>query len=171
MSRLLSVSLLASLLAAVGMSARGEVAQAPVPNLSSADFPWVPTSDGFLLPPSGLGPITYDKANARIVPTLNLFGAVLQRPLHLADLNNPNLKPWMVEALRKANEDVLAGKYMYASRASCAPAGVPMFLIYGAGFQRIYFIQTSTKIVMINSQNNEIRHIYLDGPHSAHLMP
>jgi hypothetical protein len=77
----------------------------------------------------------------------------------------------MMEELRKANEAVLAGKLLYASRASCTPAGVPMFLIYGAGFQRIYFIQTPTKLVVINSQNNEIRHIYLNVPHSTRLTP
>jgi hypothetical protein len=146
-------------------------AQAPAPNFSSADFPWMPTSDGFLPPPTGFGPITYDQANPRIVPTLNLFGDVSQKPLRLADSNNPNLKAWVIDELRKANAEVVAGKLLYASRASCTPAGVPMFLIYGAGFQRIYFIQTAAKIVMMNSQNNEIRHIYLNVPHSTHLMP
>jgi len=46
-----------------------------------------------------------------------------------------------------------------------------MFLIYGAGFQNIYFIQTPSKIVIINSQNNEIRHVYLNVVHSTHLTP
>jgi hypothetical protein len=46
-----------------------------------------------------------------------------------------------------------------------------MFLIYGAGFQGIYFIQTPGKLVMTNSGNTEIRHVYMNVPHSAHLTP
>ncbi len=106
-----------------------------------------------------------------MVPTLNLFGEVAQRPLRLADLNNPNLKPWVIDQLKKSNADTLAGKLRYASRASCMPAGVPMFLLYGGGFQRIFFVQTSSKVVIINSQNSEIRHVYLNVPHSDHPAP
>ena len=117
MHRLPSVTLLAGLLSVMGMAARGDEAiSAPVPNLSSADFPWTPTDNGFLPPPSGFGPVTYDKANPRMVPTLNLFGEVAQRPLRLADLNNPNLKPWVIDQLKKSNADTLAGKLRYASR-------------------------------------------------------
>jgi len=91
--------------------------------------------------------------------------------MHLADLSNPNLKPWVIEALRQANEERLAGVYQYASRASCRPPGVPMFLIYGAGFQPIYFVQTAGETVMINSGNTEIRHVYMNLPHSGDLKP
>jgi len=151
--------------------AADQIDPGPLPNLSSADFPWIPTSDEFLPPVSGPGPISYDKDHPRMVRALNNRGTVEARPLRLADLTNSNLKPWVMDALKKNNEARLAGEYLYASRASCRPPGVPMFLIYGAGFQPIYFIQTPTKMVLINSGNTELRHIHMNVPHSRRLAP
>jgi hypothetical protein len=170
-----SIRLLTGLLCLCGATAPGfaadQAAQGAVPNLSSADFPWVRISGDFLPPRSGPGPVAYDSAHPHMARTLNNRGAVEERPIHLADLSNPNLKPWMIDALRKANEERLAGQYMYASRASCRPPGVPMFLIHGVGFQAIYFIQTPGKTVMINSGNTEIRRVHMNVPHSAHPTP
>jgi hypothetical protein len=82
------------------------------------------------------------------------------------------LKPWVVDHLKKANEELLTGKKLrYSSRASCMPAGVPEFLVYAGAFQPIYFFQTQDKIVMINQGNTEVRHIYLNVPHSANPKP
>lgn len=106
-----------------------------------------------------------------MVRALNNRGNVEEKPLRLADLSNPNLKPWVIDHLGKANQERLAGRLLYASRASCMPAGVPMFLIYGAGFQPIYFIQTPSETLMINAGNTEIRHVYMNVAHSAHLTP
>jgi hypothetical protein len=174
MSKLLSIPLFAGLVcacAATAPSFAADPAQNPVANVSSAEFPWIPTNGEFLPPAGGLGPITYDKAHPHIVPTPNNRGDIVQRPLALADVSNPNLKPWVVEYLKKANEDLLAGKLRYASRASCMPSGVPMFLIYGAGFQPIYFIQTRSKVLMINSGDTQVRRVYLNVSHSEHLKP
>jgi hypothetical protein len=63
-----------------------------------------PASDDFLPPPSGAGPVMSDKARP-YVP--NGQG---QPTYRVADLNNPILKPWVIERMRKANEEVLAGK-------------------------------------------------------------
>jgi hypothetical protein len=143
MPNLPSIRLLVGLVCLCVVTTPGLAADAAarlqVPNFSFADFPWFPVRGEFLPPPSGPGPITYDKAHPRTVRTVNNIGVVQEATMHLADLSNPNLKPWVIDALKKANEEGLAGVYMYASRASCRPPGVPMFLIYGAGFQGIYF--------------------------------
>jgi hypothetical protein len=65
----------------------------------------------------------------------NAAGDVEQPPGRLVDLNNPNLKPWVVDHLQKANEEALSGKLQYRSRASCRPAGVPMFLTFAGQLQ------------------------------------
>jgi hypothetical protein len=101
----------------------------------------------------------------------NNAGIPVTAPLRIADLNNPNLKPWVVEALRKGNEEVLAGKLRWTSRANCMPAGVPQFLLYAGGAESLYMIQTPKEILMIHQANNETRHIYMDVPHSAHPKP
>src|SRR5438552_2138870 len=136
---------------------------------SFAEFPWVltnPVNPEYLPPSSGLGPITYDKARPHIARLLNNVGNVVERPLPLADLSNPNLRPWVVDFLRKANDLMLAGKLRYSSRASCLPVGVPMFWKYGAGFQPIWFIQTPRKILIINIGDSQIRRVYMNVPHS-----
>jgi hypothetical protein len=174
MSRLLPITLVAGFFfacAATAPSFAVDPAEGPLADLSSTDFPWIPTSAEFLAPASGLGPVTYDKAHPHIVSMPNNRGDVVRRPLALADVTNPNLKPWVSEYLKKANDDLLAGKQRYASRASCMPSGVPMFLIYGGGFQPIYFIQTPSKVLLINSGDTQIRRVYLNVSHTEDLKP
>jgi hypothetical protein len=147
-----------------------EAVQPRVPNFSSVDFPWFPAT-GFLPPSSGPGPVIPDKTNSVIRRLANATGDVEEEPLLLADLNNPNLKPWVVDHLKKANEEARAGKLQYRSRASCRPAGVPMFLTYAGRFQPIYFLQTRTEVVLINLGDIQVRHVYMNVPHVANLRP
>jgi hypothetical protein len=123
-----------------------------------------PQSDDFLPPASGPGPVLSDKAHP-YVP--NGQG---QSTYRIADLTNPILKPWAVEQMRKANEEVLAGKVPFIARERCWPAGVPGLNIYNRG-QPVHFIQTPEKVVIINELYAQIRHIYLNVPHSAHVTP
>jgi hypothetical protein len=71
--------------------------------------------------------------------------------------------------MKKDNTEVLAGKIAFTPHSSCMPAGVPSFHLYG--FQPIYFIQTPKEVVMIFSGDQQIRHVYLDVPHSRDLKP
>jgi hypothetical protein len=164
----MSVLLCASAATAAAFAA-DQTAQAP--NFSSGDFPWVTKNANYLPPPSGLGPLTVDKAKAVTVRIPNNTGAVVESQRRVADLNNPNLKPWVVDHLRKANEEELAGKLRYSARASCRPGGVPDFLVYAGAFQPIYLFQMPDRIVMINQGNTEVRHIYLNVPHSQNPKP
>jgi hypothetical protein len=141
---------------------------APVPNFApDGSTAWTsdrPKSDDFLPPPSGPGPVMSDKAHP-YVP--NGQG---QPTYRVADLTNPILKPWVVEQMRKANEQVLAGKVPFIARERCWPAGVPALNIYNRG-QPVHFIQAPDKVVIINELYAQIRHVYLNVPHSAHVVP
>jgi hypothetical protein len=123
-----------------------------------------PKSDDFLPPPSGPGPVLSDKAHP-YVP--NGQG---QSTYRIADLTNPILQPWAIEQMRKTNEEVLAGKVPFIARERCWPAGVPGLDIYNRG-QPVYFIQTPEKVVIINELYAQIRHVYLNVPHSAQVKP
>ena len=123
-----------------------------------------PAHDDFLPPPSGPGPVVFDKAHP-YVP--NGQG---QSTYRVADLTNPILKPWVIEQMREANEKVLAGKIPFIARERCWPAGVPAVDIYNRG-QPVRFIQTPKMVVIINELYPQIRHVYLDVPHSAHVTP
>ncbi len=102
-----------------------------IPNFSTFDFGWVKAGTGFLPPVSGPGPMTFDKSNPVIRTAPNARGEAVTAPLHVADLTNPLLKPWVVERMKKDNDEVIAGKIRYTARSNCRPGGVPQFLIYG----------------------------------------
>src|SRR5688500_10390497 len=70
-----------------------------------------------------------------------------QPTYRIGDVSNPNLKPWVAAAMKKDNDEVLAGKYAYTARSSCAPGGVPGFMIFPA--QPIHIIQTPKQVLML----------------------
>jgi hypothetical protein len=135
------------------------------PDRGTAWVPDRPTGDDFLPPPSGPGPVMSIKERP-YVPN----GVGRQPTYRIADVTNPILKPWAVDQMKKANAEVDAGKVPYITRERCWPAGVPGFTVY-TRVQPIYFVQTPTMVVIINELNAQVRHIYLNVPHSANPKP
>jgi hypothetical protein len=144
-------------------------ASTDIPNFmgdrNTAWLPDRPTGDDFLPPPSGPGPVMSQK-DRPYVPN----GRGQQPTYRIADLTNPILKPWVIERMRKANDEVLAGKVPYIAREHCWPAGVPGFTVF-TRVQPIHFIQTPTKVIILNELNTEVRRIYLNVPHSPEPKP
>jgi hypothetical protein len=130
---------------------------------------WRPIGDDFLPPPSGPGPVTFDKRHP-YVDNGAARRSRTQPTYRVADLGNPILQPWAVEEMRKANEEVLAGKVPFRPRESCYPGGVPGFLVYNLAFAD-RFLQTAKQVTIINPGGPELRRIYLDVPHSAQVTP
>jgi hypothetical protein len=137
---------------------------AKVPDFSSNNAAW--TSIGgdneFTAPKSGIGPVKDDPAH----PYVSNFRARRtgeQPNWRVADLNNPNLKPWVVESLRKANADALAGKAMFTREARCWATGVPAMLLNPGS---LFFIQTPKQVVIVQESDHRVRHVYLNMPHS-----
>jgi hypothetical protein len=87
----------------------------------------------------------------------------------VADLSNAILQPWAREQLRNVNERALAGQVVSIPKERCWPVGVPAFAILPA--TPVYFIQTPKEVVMIWMQDHQVRHVYLDVPHSAAPKP
>jgi hypothetical protein len=138
------------------------------PDFSSNQVGWVGVGGGgpgFAVVPGHLPPVANDPAHP-FVPN----GTSAQPTYRIADLSNPNLKPWVKERMKKDNDEVLAGKVAFTARSSCRPAGVPGFMAYG-GPNPIFFVQTPKEVWMIYSGNQEVRRIYLDVPHSENPKP
>jgi hypothetical protein len=135
---------------------------APIPNFSPDNVTgWLkPPGDEFLPPASGPGPVKSDPAHPYVSNAV-----ARQETVKIADLSNPILQPWVVEQMRKANEEVLAGKVGFTARSRCWPHGVPGFLLYPV--HPIFFIQTPKIVVMIWGQDFQTRRVYLNVPHSA----
>jgi hypothetical protein len=147
--------------------------QISVPNfVANSNVGWIASGKGFgvdfVQPPSGPGPVTNDPAypyltNAEAARTGR------QPTYRIADLSNPILKPWVVDEMRKANAEVIAGKIPFTADSRCYPAGVPSFLLFPANPVR--FIQTPKQVLMIWQQDAQIRRVYLNQPHSADPKP
>jgi hypothetical protein len=139
---------------------------AAVPNFSANGW----DGDGeneFTPPKSGPGPVASDPAH----PYVSNFVAArtgAKANWRVADLNNPNLKPWVIEALKKANADALAGKAMFTREARCWPTGVPTMLLNPG---RLYFVQTARQVWIIQEADHRVRRVALDQPHSADRKP
>jgi len=166
---LLAGAVLAGFVCAGGACSPALAAEgAAIPNFGpDPNTTWIPdrpTGDDFLPPASGPGPVMSVK-DRPYVP--NGQG---QPTYRVADLTNPILRPWAIEKMKKANDEVLAGKVPYITRERCWPAGVPGFTVY-TRVQGLYFLQSPTKVTLLSELNQWPRHIYLNVPHSSNPKP
>ena len=169
--KLLAGSVLAALAGLIWAALTAPVVaqqKAAPPDFSSSQFGWVRVGQGgpdFDSVPGQVPPVSQDPAHP-FVPN----GVGRQPTYRIADLTNPNLKPWVKEHMKKDNEEVLAGKIAFTARSSCTHAGVPAFMAYG-GPTPLYFVQTPKQVVMMFSGDHQVRRVYLDVPHSANPKP
>jgi hypothetical protein len=134
------------------------------PDPAAAWFPDRPTGDDFLPPDNGPGPVMSDPAHP-YVPN----GAG-QPTDHVADLTNPILLPWAAAQMKKANDEVLAGKVPFQPRERCWPGGVPEFDVLHRAAP-LYIVQSAKEVLLIQRGDPEIRHVFLNVPHSRNLKP
>jgi hypothetical protein len=147
----------------VCLALTASAAQQNVPDFSSNQVGWVATGDLIGVP--GGPPLVRNDPLHPYIPN----GTGKQPTYRMADLKNPNLKPWAKDRMKKDNDEVLAGKIGFTPRSSCMPAGVPGFLTYPV--RPVYFLQTAKQVLIIYSGDAQVRHVYLDVPHSENLKP
>jgi len=116
--------------------------------------------------PGKVPPVTNDPKHP-YVPN----GRGRQPTYRIADLSNPNLKPWVKEVMKKDNDEVLAGKIAFTPSQSCMPAGVPGFMALGGNNNPTWFLQTSKEVRIMRAADSQVRRVYLNVPHSANPSP
>ena len=84
------------------------------------------------------------------------------------DVANPNLQPWVVDALKAQNEHVLSGKPLQPKSSSCWPHGLPAYMRYNGP---TFIIQSAGEVVILKNQSSEVRRVLLNRPHSAQPNP
>jgi hypothetical protein len=162
---LISVSLLAGLMCAdSALSAAPQAFPSFAPDDSTGWVPARPEGDEFLPPPSGPGPVQAEQGHAYIP---NGQG---QPTYRIADTNNPILQPWVVDKLKAANDRVRAGKVPYIPHERCWPGGVPGWEVY-TRVRPIYFIETPKEVTIVDELDHQVRHVYMNAPHSANPKP
>ncbi len=135
-----------------------------VPDLSAGGAAWRNTHNDFVLPKTGPGPVTWDPAHPYFgngdgpTPTSRV-----------ADLSNPILMPWVKEALQKFNSDALAGKPQFTPVARCWPNSVPGAILLR--LNPMFIAQTPKEVLLLYQSDHQIRHVYMDSPHSKNLKP
>jgi hypothetical protein len=141
-----------------------------IPDLTmKAGLSWMEVGDELLPPASGPGPVTNDPR----YPYLDNGAARRagkQPTYRVADLSNPILQPWAREAMKKANDDVIAGKVPFRPRERCYPGGVPGFVVYTL-VMPFHFLQTQKEVTIVNEGGPEIRRVFMNVPHSANVKP
>jgi hypothetical protein len=163
------LGILAALLCAGGLispaSAQGAAKEsAGPPDFSAGNAGWVTIGTDWTAVPGSPPPVDCDPAHP-CVP--NNTGQ--QPTFRVANLSNANLTQFAKDELKKANDEVLRGKAMYARESRCWATGVPSYLLNPGG--PTYWIQTPEKIVTIWQLDHQVRHIYLNVPHSANPKP
>jgi hypothetical protein len=167
-AKLTSVSAAAGLVLACALSRAWGADPAP-PNFAPSDsVSWIAAGDMFMAPPSGPGPVTSDPDHPRIT-NAQAAATGKQPTFHMGDAASPILLPWAREELRKRNAEILAGKPGYTRAVSCWPLGVPAFLL--GMIQPIYFVQTAKEVLITWQEGHEVRHVYMNAPHSARVTP
>src|SRR6185312_2629443 len=136
-----------------------------VPDFSSDNMGWAAASFDFLPPvDGGPGPV---KNDPRFPFCRNGQGCTVQP--RMGDPHSPILQPWAQGVVDKWNDDIQKGKQAFAAQSRCWPGGVPNILTYTA--EPTYFLQTPKEVTILYERGPNIRHVYMDAPHSRNPAP
>jgi hypothetical protein len=130
---------------------------APSPDFSGiwrhGSLPW------FVPPASGPGPVT--NKTRRRDNGVSDYGQLV------GDYGNPILQPWAAEVVRKKGEISLAGADYPNPANQCWPEPVPFLFKHMA----MEMLQLPDRILMVFSEDHEVREVRLNQPHPARPTP
>jgi len=135
-----------SLLGLAAMPSRG--AQS-APDLSGV---WGRNTIDYTAPPTGAGPIK------------NISGS---RNMMVGDFNDPVLKPWAAEIVRKKGEISRTGASFPTAHNQCWPEPPPYIL----GNQQLQVLQQTDQVTLMYSHGSQVRRVRLNAAHPAKVAP
>jgi len=170
-----TVALLCAGIVILPMGAGAGAAPAPsaIPDFSSNGVSWsgyvsrlppteahARTFNDYTSPAIGPGPVTDDPLHPYVNNEVSRVTGK-QPSFRVANVDNPNLKPWVVDELKKANARAQSGAAAYTREARCWDTGVPTFHLNPGG---MYIVQTPKQVWLFLA--GRVRRIYMDVPHS-----
>ncbi len=140
-----------------------------VPDFSSHNMGWAANGIEFLpVPGEKFVPITSDPQHPycgnRRLPKCNF-----QNLPPIADTANPILQPWAAAQMRRTNQQILSGKTAFEAMGRCWPGGVPGMMLFTA--EPAYFLQTPDEVTIVYSRGPNVRHVFMNVPHSQNPKP
>ena len=123
------------------------------------------TFNDYSSPASGPGPVTDDPLHPYVNNEVSRVTGK-QPSFRVANVDNPNLKPWVVEELKKANARAQSGAAAYTREARCWDTGVPTFHLNPGD---MYIVQTPKQVFLFLA--GRVRRIYMNVPHSRNPKP
>jgi hypothetical protein len=145
--------------------AAAPVSSGPIPDFSGT---WRGVGD-VEPPPEGRGPVAENAdypPQGRRGPEGDFPGQ--NQTQQMPNPNDPLLQPWAKAQLQAQLERMVAGEIILPAHTMCRPSGTP-------GNHRVSepmrILQTATQVTLLYHQGPEIRHIYLDVPHTENPQP
>src|SRR5271168_4983648 len=118
-----------------------------------------PASGQQAAPAAGPGPVT-NKSRRR-------DNGVSDYGMLVGDYTNPILQPWAADVVKKKGELSLAGVTFPSPANQCWPEPVPFIFKHMA----MEMLQQPDQIVMLFSEDHEVRRVRLNASHPAHVTP
>lgn len=140
-------------------------APAHVPDFSGL---WSQNTSNFISPKRGPGPVThfpgmaflYRQDRARGLKGLNVW---------VGDYTNPILKPWAAAAVKAhGDKGMETGEPLPELLQYCLLVGVPHILLLRDPVQ---FLQQTDQVTILYQRDQQVRHVYLNKKHPAHITP
>jgi hypothetical protein len=153
---IIAITTAASLLASAAFAQEPRQGTAAIPDLSGI---WGRNFSNFEPPSSGSGPVLSKLRRPN--------GTLVFIPM-VGDCNNPILKPKASEAVKNSGEMELSGTVHSSPHNQCWPEQTPFVLQSEFGMQ---IIQQKDEVVLLYLSDHQVRHVYMDVPHSEHPAP
>jgi hypothetical protein len=142
---------------AAGLADSGQESVASIPDFSGiwrhGNLPW------FIPPASGPGPVT--NLSREKGTGVSDYGSLV------GDYRNPILQPWAADVVKKKGDLSLAGVTFASPSNTCWPEPVPYLFKHAA----MQMVQRPDQIVMLFSEDHEVRRVRMNHPHAAQATP
>jgi hypothetical protein len=144
-------------------------AQAPsgVPDFSSHDLAWNRIGIPFLDPVSGK--ILFEDAQHPFSTRgVDAQGRDVNGSANPPNWKDPNFKPWVAEKMKAFADEALKDIIRVTPSSGCYPGGTPGQMIFN---EPLFILQSPQKVTLLYQRNHEVRHIYMNQPHSKNPKP
>ena len=91
-----------------------------------------------------------------------------RNPIWVGNYKNPILQPWAAEAVKKFGDSEKAGRSIPTASMICMPSGVPNALTLMGPME---ILQAKDAVTLVHQRDHQVRIVYLNRAHSAHVTP